>query len=78
MIHFFRLLHIDFIIDFICYFLCMMKGIKRVVFSDHKNNLMIILDNDDIRNISMTRDEFDNYVNNDGLETYINEILKNE
>lgn len=56
----------------------MMKGIKRVVFSDHKNNLMIVLDNDDIRNISMTRDEFDNYVNNDGLETYINEILKNE
>ena len=77
MIHFFGLLHIDHI-DFICYFLCMMKGIKRVVFSDHKKNLMIILDNDDIRNISMTRDEFDNYVNNDGLETYINEILKNE
>lgn len=72
LIYFSGLLHID----FICYFLCMMKGIKRVVFSDHKNNLMIILDNDDIRNISMTRDEFDNYVNNDGLETYINEILK--
>ena len=56
----------------------MMKGIKRVVFNYNKNNLIIILNNDDIRNISMTRDEFDNYVNNDGLETYINEILKNE
>lgn len=55
-----------------------MKGIKRVVFSDYKSNLMVVLDNGDIKNISMTRDEFDNYVNNDGLETYIYDFLKDE